>query len=63
MPAQELLSEADQLKKVSARLEVLADLHPVVTEALLTIAGTVLSTATLLEVLVATRLDHPLRPV
>lgn len=63
MPAHPLLSEADQLKKISTRLAALADLHPVVTDALLKIAETVSSTATLLEVLVATRLDHPPRPV
>jgi hypothetical protein len=56
MPSIPILEEAQQLKNVCQRLELAADLYPPVTEALLTICGTIRSTATLLEVLVATRL-------
>lgn len=56
MPASPLLEEAQQLKDVCQRLELAVDLYPSVTEAVLTICGTIRSTATLLEVLVATRL-------
>ena len=57
MPSKALLHEAQQLKEVSGRLESLADEHPTVTDAILTISGTIRSTATILEVLVATKLD------
>lgn len=57
MPSKALLHEAQQLKDVSGRLELLADEHPTVTDAILTISGTIRSTATILEVLVATKLD------
>jgi len=62
MPASAILHEAQQLKQVSHRLESTAEEHPSVGEALLTICGTIRSTATLLEVLVATKLDGN-RPV
>lgn len=52
-----ILNEVDQLHSVSARLERLAEHHTPVTEQLLTIAGNVRSTATLLAVLVATKLQ------
>ena len=51
-----ILDEVDQLHNVGTRLEGLADQHPPVTEALMTIAGNVRSIATLLAVLVATKL-------
>ena len=57
MPSKALLHEAQQLKDVSGRLELLADEHPTVTDAILTICGTIRSTTTILEVLVATKLD------
>ena len=57
MPSKALLYEAQQLNEVSGRLEVLADEHPTVTEAILTICRTIRSTATILEVIVATKLD------
>lgn len=57
MPSKALLHEAQQLKDVSGRLELLADEHPTVTDAILKICGTIRSTATILEVLVATKLD------
>ena len=57
MPSKALLHEAQQLKDVSGRLDSLADEHPTVTDAILRISGTIRSTATILEVLVATKLD------
>ena len=45
-----------QLYNVSDRLDSLAEQHPLVTEALLTISGSVRNTATLLEVLVAMKI-------
>lgn len=62
MPWNAILQEAQHLKTVSQRLEAAAEQHPPVTEALLTICGTIRSTATLLEVLVATKLGGT-RPV
>jgi hypothetical protein len=49
--------EIQQLHSVSDRLESLAGQHPLVSEALLTISGSVRNTATLLEVLVATKIE------
>jgi hypothetical protein len=51
-----ILREVKQLYNVSDRLDSLADQHPVVSEALMTISGSVRNTATLLEVLVATKI-------
>lgn len=51
-----ILREVKQLYNVSDRLDSLADQHPVVSEALITISGSVRNTATLLEVLVATKI-------
>jgi len=51
-----ILDEVDQLHNVSTRLEGFADQHPPVTEALMTIAGNVRSVATVLALLVATKL-------
>lgn len=56
MHSNAILHEAQQLHSVSNRLDVLAEEHPVVSEALITISGSVRNTATLLEVLVATRM-------
>jgi len=56
MQFQSILNEAEHLNGVSTRLEGLADEHPAATEELLTIAGNVRSLATLLAVLVATKL-------
>jgi hypothetical protein len=56
MPLNAILHEAQQLHSVSDRLDSLAGEHPVVSEALVTISGSVRNTATLLEVLVATRM-------
>jgi len=56
MHSNAILHEAKQLHNVSTRLDLLAEEHPVVSEALITISGSVRNTATLLEVLVATRM-------
>jgi hypothetical protein len=50
-----ILDEVDQLHNVSTRLEGLAEQHPPVSEALIKIAGSVRSTATILAVLIATK--------
>lgn len=51
-----ILDEVQKLYRVSERLDVLAEEHPLVSEALATIAGSVRNTATLLEVLVAVKI-------
>ncbi len=55
MPFEAILHEVDQLHKVGTRLEGLAEQHPLISEALITIAGNVRNTATILGVLVATK--------
>lgn len=55
MPLESILNEVAQLHGVSDRLEGLAEQHPPVSEALITIAGSVRNTATVLAVLVATK--------
>jgi len=56
MPTSAILNEVTKLYGVSDRLDSLADEHPQVSEALITISGSVRNTATLLEVLVATKM-------
>lgn len=56
MRSNAILHEAQQLHDVSDRLDSLAEVHPVVSEALVSISGSVRNTATLLEVLVATKM-------
>jgi hypothetical protein len=56
MPSNAILREAQQLHNVSDRLDSLAGEHPLVSDALITISGSVRNTATLLEVLVATKI-------
>jgi hypothetical protein len=51
-----ILHEVQQLYNVSDRLDWLAEQHPLVSEALITVSGSVRNTATLLEVLVATKM-------
>jgi len=51
-----ILDEVDQLHNVSTRLEGLAEHHPPVSEELIKIAGSVRGAATLLAVVVATKL-------
>jgi hypothetical protein len=55
-----ILDEVDQLHNVSTRLEGLAEQHAPMSEALITIAGSVRSTATILAVLVATKSPKPI---
>jgi hypothetical protein len=57
MPSNAILHEVRQLYNVSDRLDVLSEQHPLVSEALITISGSVRNTATLLEVLVAMKID------
>ena len=54
-----IMNEVDQLKGVSARLEGVAEQHPPFTEALMTVAGNIRNTATVLGVLVAVRSPRP----
>jgi hypothetical protein len=54
-----ILNEIDDLQGVSARLEVLAEQYPPVTEALMTISGNVLNTATVLAVVAAIKSPKP----
>jgi len=56
MPSTAILYEVQRLNGVSERLDALADQHPIVSEALLSISVSVRNTATLLEVLVAMKM-------
>jgi hypothetical protein len=56
MSSTSILREVQQLHNVSDRLDSLAEQHPLVSEALVSISGSVPNTATLLEVLVATKM-------
>ena len=56
MHSKAVLYEVQQLYNVSDRLDTLADQHPLVSDALITISGSVRNTATLLEVLVAAKI-------
>jgi hypothetical protein len=58
MAFEAILDEVEQLHSVSSRLEGLAEQHPPVLEAILTIAGNVRGAATVLAVLVATKLQR-----
>jgi len=60
MSSTAILHEAQQLHDVSDRLASLADLHPHLSEAILTISGSLRQTATLLKVLVATKMGPSL---
>src|SRR5450755_3343158 len=53
------LNEVDDLQGVSARLEKLAEQYPPVTEALMTISGNVLNSATVLAVVAAIKSPKP----
>lgn len=67
MAFEAILAEVDQLNEAGDRIEGLAQHHPIVSEALVTIAGNVRSTATVLAVLVQTKLRggkaHPKKPI
>ena len=60
MAFEAILADAAQLHNVSNRLEALADQHPPMSEALMTISGNVRNTATVLEVLVVTKTTKPI---
>jgi hypothetical protein len=59
MAVEAILCEIEQLHDVSRRLSILAEQHPHMTEAILTISGSVRNTATILGVLVATKMNKP----
>jgi hypothetical protein len=54
-----ILNEIDDLQGVSARLQGLAERYPPVAEALMTISGNVLNTATVLAVVAAVKSPKP----
>jgi len=56
MDSNAILHEVQQLDNVSDGLDSLAEQHPLVSEALISISGSVRSTASLLEVLVAMKM-------
>jgi hypothetical protein len=56
MPANEILQEATKLHKVSDSLDMLAQQHAPISEALSILSGSVRNSATLLEVVVALKL-------
>jgi hypothetical protein len=58
MPAIEILQEARKLHKVSESLDILAEQHAPIAEALTILAGSVRNSATLLEVLVALKMTQ-----
>jgi len=58
MPPIAILYEIQKLYDVSDRLDSLSEQHPLVSEALIAISGSVRNTATLLEVLVATKMER-----
>jgi hypothetical protein len=62
MPANTILQEAQKLHDVSERLDSLAEEHPTVSEALITISGNVRHTAALLQVLVVTKMGPLAEP-
>jgi hypothetical protein len=51
-----ILNEVQQLYNVSDRLDSLSEQHPLVSQALITVSGSIRNTATLLEVLVAMKI-------
>lgn len=56
MPGKALLHEAEQLNQVSMRLDALADNHPPLAEAILSISVTIRNAGTLIGVLGATKM-------
>jgi hypothetical protein len=56
MPSTAILQEVERLYGVSDRLDSMSEQLPLISEALLVISGSVRNTATLLEVLVATKM-------
>jgi hypothetical protein len=58
MAFEAILDEVEQLHSVSSRLEGLAEEHPTVLDAILTVAESIRGAATILAVLVATKLQR-----
>lgn len=58
MPFEAIPDEVEELHNVSSRLEALAEEHPTVLDAILTVAGSIRGAATVLAVLVATKSHH-----
>jgi hypothetical protein len=58
MSFESIMAEVDQLNRAGDRIEGLAEHHPPVSEALISIAGNVRTTATVLAVLVETKLRN-----
>ena len=56
MAFEAIMAEVDELHLVGARIEALSEHHVTVSEALISIAGNVRATATVLAVLVETKL-------
>ena len=54
-----IVNEVDDLQGISARLERLAEQYPPLTEALMTVSGNVLNTATVLAVVAAIKSPKP----
>jgi hypothetical protein len=60
MPEKALQDEIDQLKGVSARLDSVASQHPTAEHEIMSISKNILSSAVLLEVLLALRIKRAL---
>jgi hypothetical protein len=54
-----ILKEVERLKRMSERLELIADEHSSVTKALLSVSGSILGIATVLKVLVISKAGTP----
>jgi len=57
MPTKVLLKQVNQLQRVSARLESIAEQHPTLSDPLFKVSQAVRACATFLDVLVATTLN------
>jgi hypothetical protein len=62
MPEDALLQEAKTLHRVSDRLDMIAENHPLISEALSTLSANVRGSATLLELLVTLKLGPSPKP-
>lgn len=63
MAFESIMAEVDELNLSGDRIEELAEHHPPVSEALISIAGNVRATATVLAVLVETKLRNGDSPI
>ena len=57
MPTKVLLKQVNQLQRVSARLESIAEKHPTLSDPLFKVSQAIRACATFLDVLVATELN------